>query len=46
VVALFASPNVAGIAFLTATFLSQIVFGFYLMAVERRRPALPVQRHA
>ncbi len=28
VVALFASPNIAGIAFLVATFLSQIVFGF------------------
>ena len=49
VVAMFASPNVAGIAFLVATFLSQIVFGFYLIAVERRQelgqsPA--VQRHA
>ena len=37
VAALFVSPNDGGIAFLVATFLSQIVFGFYLMAKERRR---------
>jgi hypothetical protein len=40
VVGFFAGPNGAGIAFLVATFLSQIVFGFYLMAVERRRGPL------
>ena len=37
VFALFANPNDAGIAFLIATFLSQIVFGLYLMALEHRR---------
>ncbi len=37
VTALFVSPEGAGIAFLVATFLSQIVFGCYLMVLENRR---------
>ena len=44
VFALFASPNGAGIAFLVATFLSQIVFGFYLMALENRRASRQTHR--
>lgn len=37
VVACFSSEPVAGIAFLAATFLGQIVFGIYAMVLEARR---------
>lgn len=37
VVACFGSAAVAGISFLAATFLGQIVFGIYAMVLEARR---------
>lgn len=44
VFALFVSQEAAGIAFLVATFLSQIVFGLYLMVLESRRGSHHTQR--
>jgi hypothetical protein len=44
VIALFVGQEAAGIAFLVATFLSQIVFGLYLMVLESRRASHHTQR--
>jgi len=42
----FTDTNGAGIAFLIATFFSQIVFGIYMMVMERRREQQQGLQHA